>query len=123
SYQITYSTPAGSYCDPVVSDAVTVVIGLEPVADFSYDSEIYCKDTRDAAENTNPVITFTEARGENFDSFTVVDGNGAAISNSGLDLNADTGAINLPNSTAGVYNVQRSLDYTGTEEDGCVAVT
>lgn len=123
TYQIVYATPAGTFCDPVQSDAVTVVIGLKPIAEFSYDSSIYCKDTRDASQNINPVISLTEARGENFDSFNVVDASGTPITDSGLDFNATTGAINLSNSAAGDYIIQRTLNYMGDDEDGCIAVT
>ncbi|MDT0647518.1 LamG-like jellyroll fold domain-containing protein [Zunongwangia sp. F260] len=123
TYQIKYSTPAGTYCYHIESEAVTVVIGLEPIADFSYNGSIYCRDTRDASQNVNPIISLTEARGENFDTFIVIDATGTVITNSGLDLNAETGAINLSNSAAGDYIIQRTLNYTDAEEDGCVAVT
>ncbi|WP_081209527.1 PKD domain-containing protein [Salegentibacter sediminis] len=92
----------------------TVTIGEKPIADFSYDTEVYCKDTRDNTLNTDPVISFDEGHDE-FDSFVV--------DNNGLELDPDTGAIDLSTSAAGTYIITRTVDYSGTNEDGCQPVT
>ncbi len=116
-YIITYTFNANSatvVCTEVSRD-FTVTIGANPVADFSYDSEIYCRDTRDNSFNTAPVITFDEEGHENADSFTV--------DNAGLSIDASTGAIDLSNSTAGTYKITRTVDYTGSVEDGCQPVS
>ncbi|CAM4160613.1 T9SS type A sorting domain-containing protein [Gillisia limnaea] len=116
-YIITYTFTATSnsgVCAEVSRD-FTVTIGANPVADFSYDSEIYCKDTRDNTFNTAPIISFDEAGHENVDSFIA--------DNSGLVLDTATGAIDLSGSSAGTYIITRTIDYKDSAEDGCQPVT
>jgi large repetitive protein len=116
-YVITYTfnaTSTTAVCTEVSRD-FTVTIGANPVADFSYDSGVYCKDTRDTDFNTAPVISFVEEGHEDADSFSV--------DNAGLAIDASTGAIDLSNSTAGTYKITRTVDYTGSVEDGCQPVT
>ena len=116
TYVITYSYNATSntaVCTEVSRD-FTVTIGANPVATFKYDNTIYCRDTRDNTFNTAPVISFTEDGHENADSFTA--------DKSGLILDAATGAIDLSNSSAGIYKITRTVDYTGDSEDGCKPV-
>ncbi|MBZ9632032.1 T9SS type A sorting domain-containing protein [Salegentibacter sp. LM13S] len=113
TYEIVYSTP-DALCEPIESQSLTIVIGEEPTANFEYDAEVYCKDTRDPAQNTDPVLTATEDHA-GAETFTA---NAA-----GLALNAATGSIDLSNSNAGTYVITRTIDYSGENEDGCTEVT
>ncbi|WP_373056602.1 LamG-like jellyroll fold domain-containing protein [Zunongwangia sp. H14] len=113
-YVITYSTSATATCAAVTA-IFNLAIGEEPDATFGYDQDILCKDTRDNNQNSNPVISFAESGHENVDSFSATP--------AGLDLDVSDGAINLGNSAPGTYTITRSVDYTGTSEDGCAAVS
>ncbi|CAM4265797.1 T9SS type A sorting domain-containing protein [Gillisia hiemivivida] len=116
-YIITYTfnaTSTTAVCTEVSRD-FTVTIGANPVATFEYDNTIYCRDTRDNTFNTAPIISFTEDGHENADSFVADD--------AGLVLDEATGSIDLSASTAGIYKITRTVDYTGTDEDGCQPVT
>ncbi|HSP11756.1 MAG TPA: hypothetical protein VLO29_04445, partial [Salegentibacter sp.] len=114
-YIITYTFTADSEeagCVEATKE-FTVTIGENPIADFAYDAEVYCKDTRDASLNTNPVLSLTEDH-SGAQTFTA--------DQPGLNLDPATGAIDLSNSTAGSYVITRIVDYTGVNEDGCQPV-
>lgn len=114
SYEIIYSTPSGAVCDAVLSTPVTVIIGEQPIADFAYDNTIFCKDTRDDNQNTDPIISMLEGATPGAFSYT-----GAGT----LGLNTTTGEIDLATSDPGLYTVTNTHDYTGAEEDGCALVS
>ncbi|UMY66270.1 MULTISPECIES: fibronectin type III domain-containing protein [unclassified Flavobacterium] len=99
TYEIINTIAASGECDEVVSDPVTITVSLEQIADFTYDSNQYCKTEADPS----PIFT-TGAAG----LFTSTP--------AGLVIDAATGTIDLSASAPGPYTVTNTRAASG----GCL---
>ncbi len=99
SYTVTYSIAASGGC-AAFSTTAGVVLGTAPSATIAYTGSPYCTGGGTAS------VTRTGTGGGTY-----------SASPAGLAINANTGAINLGNSTAGSYTVTYSIAASG----GCAA--
>jgi gliding motility-associated-like protein len=95
NYIVTYNLPPVGGCLGATTSVNVSIVNL-PIATFSYDAVTYCKN------GTNPIITFPT--GASAGVFT------SAI---GLSLDTITGAIDLANSTSGLYTVTNTIAALG----------
>jgi hypothetical protein len=98
SYVVQYTVAASGGCSAFITSA-NVVITQDPAATISYPDNPYCSSTGTAA------VTLIGTPGGSFSSIT------------GLIIDANTGIVDLTNSTAGTYNVMYSIPASG----GCGA--
>ncbi len=99
AFTVTYNTPGANPCPSSTTFPVTITAA--PSAAFSYDGPTYCQDA------TAPILTYGPgASGGVFTTAPV-----------GLSINPGTGAVNLVNSTPGLYTVYNTIVAAG----GCAA--
>jgi hypothetical protein len=101
TYTVTYTIAASAGCSAVTT-TTTVTITAAPSASISFAGSPFCNTLSSAQSVTQTGIT-----------------GGIYSSNTGLSINASTGAINPSSSTAGTYTVT----YTIAASAGCSAVT
>jgi gliding motility-associated-like protein len=98
NYVVTYNLPPSGGCLGASASANISIVDL-PIATFYYDAVTYCKN------GTNPNLTQPTGASAGIFSSTI-----------GLSLNTTTGAINLANSTPGLYTITNTIPALG----GCV---
>ena len=100
SFTVTYNTnSAGNPCPDLTTFPITITAA--PSASFSYDGPTYCQDA------VAPILTYGPGAG----------GGVFTTSPAGLNINPGTGAVNLANSTPGLYTVYNTIAAAG----GCAA--
>ncbi|NJW51918.1 T9SS type A sorting domain-containing protein [Salinimicrobium oceani] len=104
TYIVTYSTPSGGGCEPVIT-TTQVTITKQPTAAISYDGIPFC--TSDSAAKA---VTLTGT-----DGFS----GGTYSAPAGLTINTSTGDITPGSSTAGTY----TITYNTPSAGGCNPVT
>ena len=112
NYTITFEIPSDGICG-AVSENFDITIGDLPEPDFAYTENLICKDTR----SNNPNLTLDTDGLEHLDADFFSSTTGLIF------VDASTGEININASTAGEYTITRTVDYSGTAEDGCQPVT
>ncbi|RKS43448.1 putative secreted protein (Por secretion system target) [Gillisia mitskevichiae] len=104
TYTVTYETLASGGCEKV-STTSQVIIEDIPTISLSYSGTPFCSDD---TSSPLPTLGGTGAyEGGNYSA------------ENGLDINGNSGAINIPNSSPGTYNVIYSI----TPANGCTPIT
>lgn len=111
-YFVTFEIPENGICT-AVSETVELIIGDLPAADFSYTQPAVCRDTRAA----NPSLKINET------GLLYTDADFFSNTTGLVFKDASTGEIDVDASASGAHMVTRTVDYSGTMEDGCAAVT
>ena len=104
TYEVKYTTPASGGCTEVVATATVVIID-EPTVTLNYGGTPFCSDGNSSAL---PTLGGTG----NYQG-------GTYSSTAGLSINANTGAIDIQNSTPETYTVTYSI----IPSSGCTAIT